>query len=234
MPFDVGAHLESADHSHVAVAHTGLIASRECERGILQAVRRFRESPASGLPSPPPRMSAWCEARKLRTAFFGNFVIYKTAFMTSVPVLRLSHHLYEEHGEGYFGTRWGDQASPPAYVCHGLAPSDGDGYNASAQMQDDPRLLDLSTLRGSVFVHGKDGRKRPSHLYSPYPTWFAGRHDAKHNGKQHRRQGAKVPSEASSKAPPAVRRLSHMPSPFSSSTATPSLHGLPLAPIPRY
>lgn len=77
MPFDLS--IELARDPKTVVAHTGLQPSNLCERGVLQALRRFR---SRGAVRPPPPMSPWCEsAESLPAVFYGNFVAYRTAFM---------------------------------------------------------------------------------------------------------------------------------------------------------
>tara|TARA_B110001452_G_scaffold260766_1_gene258659 strand:+ start:907 stop:1449 length:543 start_codon:yes stop_codon:yes gene_type:complete len=155
MPYDLGLRL--ARRPQVAIAHTGLNNATQCERGVLQAVRRFRQSHVASVGGPGdfgggvPRMSPWCEHDdSIPTIFYGNFVAYRTSFMRSPGVLALSRHLFYREGHGYFETRWGDQASPMAYVCHTL-----NDVKLGARLGTiaDERILHLHGLRRDVFSH---------------------------------------------------------------------------------
>ena len=164
MPFDIAWLMQGRED--VVIAYTQLYNSTKstCQRGVLQAVREFRRVTTGG---PGPRMSRWCEADNLDWVFFGNFVLYRTAFMTSKPVLALSRFLYYKHG-GYFEARWGDQASPPAFMCHAL-PAAAAKSPASLDMSKDPRTLHMEGLFNRVFRHVKEHNRRFD-LRQPAPS----------------------------------------------------------------
>ena len=154
MPFDLGLRLGSLKAA--VIAHTGFDPgkSRNCERGILQVLAAFRTSHGvSGLRSGSDgtrgvaqQMARWCRANALPANFYGNFVAYRSAFMRSAPVQALSKHLYYEAGRGYFESRWGDQASPMAFVCHMLE---------NVALTGDERIVHIEHLRNVVFRHGR-------------------------------------------------------------------------------
>lgn len=108
-----------------------------------------------------------------------------------------------------------------------MQPLDGDGSNTSAQMQDDPRLLHLSTqihlhartyvpiyLRGFIFVHGKEGRKRPKNLYSPHPAWFkppARKEEQRHASRSGRQLSLTMPQGSAGTLLKLLSRLAPIP-----------------------
>lgn len=135
-----------------------------CERGILQALRSYRKAlgassfesfessdtstAAMSTRGAAAEMAPWCEqGTGIPEVFYGNFVAYRAAFMRSEAVLSLSRHLYYEVGEGYFEWRWGDQASPVAFVCHMLP--------AVSLTGGDERVVLLDNLRNHIFRHGR-------------------------------------------------------------------------------
>ena len=58
------------------LAHTGLQPSTDCERGIMQSLRRFEAHSNSS------SLSAGC-TDPISHIFFGNLLVFRTAFMTS-------------------------------------------------------------------------------------------------------------------------------------------------------
>ena len=61
-----------------------------------------------------------CFRKNFISFFYGNFVIYSTALMTSARTLRFADFLFYNYSDGYFKHRWSDQASVTALVCHSL------------------------------------------------------------------------------------------------------------------
>ena len=148
-----------ATHPSARIAHTALQKANDCERGIMAALHRFqathdRHGPSSKCADPIPEI------------MYGNFIVFRSDFMTSPRMLALSAYLYEEEWSGYFVNRWGDQAPYSAFACDGLQLS-----NASLGSVGSPAILDLSHLRTSnvlslcrsngFFMHTKIARGRP-------------------------------------------------------------------------
>jgi hypothetical protein len=116
---------------------------------------------------------SWCETdNQPKGYFYGNFVAYRTSFMRSELALKLSRYLYYHEGQGYFRYRWGDQAFPPAILCHALHESEA--VNSTWAPDESDRVFDsdipkifsewhreqhvrhLKGLRDIVFVHKKN------------------------------------------------------------------------------
>jgi len=92
----------------------------------------------------------------------------------SKPVLELSRYLYRHEGHGYFRYRWGDQASPPAFMCHALresAPSGARTGLGGTETLFPEYTRHLDALRGLVFKHERSGAmKKQLKLATPKPT----------------------------------------------------------------
>ena len=149
-----------ARRDQVAIGYTQFHSKRflkargwdDCQAGIMAAVQRF----ASAFHAEP--LSSWC--RDPKPQFWAGYVmLFNTSFMTNPRVLALSEYLYERAWEGYFRSRWTDQAPYMAFACYALEVPEPGSQNDST-----PHIQDLSSLR-SHFVHGKKNRKaRNSYL----------------------------------------------------------------------
>ena len=129
--------------AHTAVLPGSLHAS--CQRGAFAALQRF--SKLSGSLSASAGRE-WCAQAVGPDYFFGNFMGGASSFLRSKANALLNTWLYE-CDEGYFRSRWGDQASPALYLCHWLDVPSLQG-NAT------PHICDFSDWRrNGVFEHSK-------------------------------------------------------------------------------
>lgn len=155
VPYDLSQRLGELS-KRVVLAHTGFEPgnNRDCERGIFQALASFREGRIQRSHGGTKEMAHWCLAQKTTMTFYGNFLAFRAAWMRSTPIQRLSRYLYYERGEGYFQHRWGDQASPLAFLCHTLS---------KVALAGDERIVHLQGLRcpgaaSCTFRHGRAKR----------------------------------------------------------------------------
>ena len=170
---DLGKILASADG--VNMAHAGLIVSggdapNSCERGIVAALRRYARRQQSPVPRSLGRRSPFaraCLSPCSQTPLlqpFGNFLVFRTSFMTSARVKSLARYLYEHDWSGYFESRWTDQGGYLAFAYYGMR-------NMTRRFSG-PEILDLAYLRDTRFVHGDLQKHREAGCRDEPSRWY--------------------------------------------------------------
>ena len=142
-PIDIGQDMED---KNCLVGHTAIDFSNDCERGSLRALTKATKD--LGLNKSRSIGYNWCNSDgagdQNSLIFYGNFLAFSTKILLHPDVLKLSQYFFEEWPEGYFESRWGDQAPFVMYVCHTLDVPD---------LYTDAQVCDYSAYRGSAFEH---------------------------------------------------------------------------------
>lgn len=143
IPFDI---TDDMSTRNCMVEHSSIRHSTDCEEGNLKALLHGTQN--LGLDAPKSVGYDWCnqngKGTKSSLIFYGNFLIFSTKLLLHSDVAKIRRYMYEEHADGYFTHRWGDQAPFVMYVCQALDIPD---------LRNDPQICDYSVLRESIFSH---------------------------------------------------------------------------------
>lgn len=145
----------------------------QCERGVGQSLEAYAKRRGWAAGSEPP---AWCH-EPLSYIFFTYFVGFRSSFLLSPQTQALSAFFYNDAWPVFFQSRAQEQGVYSALVCYSIpGMPDLESLHGEATLRAHS-ILDLSHLKGTVFLHGKKHRASKE-LQSNQPLAHSVRHYA--------------------------------------------------------
>lgn len=143
VPIDIGQDMQKRS---CLIGHTAIVTSSDCERdsvrALISATAHLHLSQSKSI------NYGWCNRNnasdQMHEIFYGNFIAFSTTLLLHPDIQVLSQYLFDDWQNGYFGSRWGDQAPFILYTCHLLD---------IPNLRNDTQVCDYSEYRNSIFVH---------------------------------------------------------------------------------